>query len=415
MEEWRAINDFPIYNVSNFGNIKNTVTGQVLKNSVKAGYCNVSLTNENYKKTLKVHRLVALAFIDNPENKSDVNHKDKNKLNNNLTNLEWLTRKENNIHRCEGVKITCNKNKEVLRIHPDTNEIIEKYDSIELAGTWAFNNGYTKTIHNGRNAIGNCVNGLSKVAYKFKWEYENKNNDLENEIWKEVILENVDIDDKQYFVSNLGRFKNSSGTIMDNYKVNENSYIRVYIYNKTYALHRLIALAFIENPENKEQVNHIDGIKLNNSVQNLEWVSNKENQIHKFQIGLGNNFTKKIVQYDLEMNKIKEFKSIAGAAKELNIGKTNINGVLKNRRKTAGGFVFKYIEDENIDFSKKITVNKNRGRKVVQYNLEMNVIKIHNSISDAARNVNIHKNNIWAVINSFRKSAGGFIWKYLEE
>jgi hypothetical protein len=127
------------------------------------------------------------------------------------------------------------------------------------------------------------------------------------------------MDDKQYFVSNLGRIKNSSGTLMDNYKVNENGYIRVYIYNKTYALHRLIALAFIENPENKEQVNHIDGIKLNNSVQNLEWVSNKEKQIHKFQIGLGNNFTKKCT-YDLEMNKIKEFKSIAGAAKELNIG-----------------------------------------------------------------------------------------------
>jgi len=93
MEEWRTISDFPIYNVSNFGNIKNTVTGQVLKNSVKAGYCNVSLINENHKKTLKVHRLVALAFIDNPENKSDVNHKDKNKLNNKLMNLEWMTRK----------------------------------------------------------------------------------------------------------------------------------------------------------------------------------------------------------------------------------------------------------------------------------------------------------------------------------
>jgi molybdenum-dependent DNA-binding transcriptional regulator ModE len=415
MEEWRTIKDFPIYSVSNLGNVKNDITGQVLKNSVKAGYCNVSLTNENNKKSFKVHRLVALAFIDNPENKSDVNHKDKNKLNNNLMNLEWMTRKENNIHRCEGVKIKCNKNKLVLRINPDTNEVIEKYDSIELAGTWAYNNGYTKTIHNGRNAIGNCVNGLSKVAYKFKWEYENKNNDLKNEIWKQVILENVDMEDKRYFVSNLGRFKNSSGIIMENYKANENGYIRVYIYNKTYALHRLIALAFHENPENKEQVNHIDGNKLNNSVQNLEWVTNKENQIHKFQIGLGNNFTKKIVQYDLEMNKIKEFESIAGAAKELNIGKTNINGVLKNRRNTAGGFVFKYIDDNTINFEEKVTINKNIRRNVIQYDLEMNIIKIHDSISDAARNVNIHKNNIWAVVHNIKKRAGGFIWKYLEE
>lgn len=344
MEEWRIINDFPNYSVSSFGNVMNIKTNKMMRLCNKAGYYNISLTNENNYKTRKVHRLVADAFIENPEQKPEVNHKDKNKLNNNIVNLEWMTRQENNIHRCQGLKITCNKNKPILRLNKDGNEILEKYNSIELAGTWAFNNGYTKTIHNGRNSIGNCLNGLSKITYNFKWEYENKNYDLENEIWKQVILENIDMSDKQYFVSNLGRFKNSSGIIMNNYKVNDNGYIRVYIYNKTYSLHRLVALAFIENTENKEQVNHIDGIKLNNSVENLEWVTNTENQIHKFKIGLGNNFTRKIIQYDLEMNKIKDFNSIIEASKELNIGKSNIRGVLTNYRKTAGGFIFKYLE-----------------------------------------------------------------------
>ena len=344
MEEWKSIEEFPNYEISSLGNVKNIITGKVLKNSVKGGYCHVSLTNEKYKKTLLVHRLVALAFIENPENKTDVNHKDKNKLNICVSNLEWMSRRENNIHRCQGLKITCNKNKEVLRIDKNTNEILEKYNSIELAGIWVFNNGYTKTVHNGRNAIGNCLTGLSKLAYNFKWKHENKNDDLEDEIWKQVVLENIDTNDKQYFVSNLGRFKNSSGIIMDNYKVNENGYIRVYIYNKTFALHRLIALAFIENTENKEQVNHIDGNKLNNSVENLEWVTNQENQIHKFKIGLGNNFTRKITQFDLEMNKIKDFNSIIEASKDLNIGKSNISGVLSNSRKTTGGFIFKYLD-----------------------------------------------------------------------
>ena len=131
---------------------------------------------------------------------------------------------------------------------------------------------------------------------------------------------------------------------MDNYKINENGYLRVYIYNKTYALHRLIALAFIDNTYNKEQVNHIDGNKLNNSIENLEWVTNKENQIHKIKNGLGNNFTRKIIQYDLQINKIKEFNSIVEASKELHIGKSNIISVLKNYTKTAGGFIFKYLE-----------------------------------------------------------------------
>ena len=344
MEEWKSIAEFPNYEISSLGNVKNIITEKVLKNSIKGGYYNISLTNETCKKTFKVHRLVALAFIENPENKLEVNHKDKNKLNISVCNLEWMTRLENNIHRCQGIKITSNKNKEILRVDKNTNEILEKYNSIELAGTWAFNNGYTKTVHNGRNAIGNCLTGLSKLAYNFKWEHENKNYDLENEIWKQVVLENIDTKDKQYFVSNLGRFKNSSGIIMDNYKVNGNGYIRVYIYNKTFALHRLIALAFIENTENKEQVNHIDGNKLNNSVVNLEWVTNQENQIHKFKIGLGNNFTRKITQFDLEMNKIKDFNSIVEASKELNIGNSKIRGVLKEKQKSSKGFIFKYLD-----------------------------------------------------------------------
>ena len=114
--------------------------------------------------------------------------------------------------------------------------------------------------------------------------------------------------------------------------------------NNTFRLHRIVAQTFIENPENKEQVNHIDGNKTNNAVSNLEWVTNQENQIHKFKTGLGNNFTRKIIQLDLEMNKIKEFESIVEASKALNIGKSNIRGVLTNYRKTAGGFIFRYLE-----------------------------------------------------------------------
>jgi hypothetical protein len=347
MEEWRQISDFPNYNVSSFGNVINVKTNKMLRLCNKGGYYNVSLTNENNYKTFKVHRLVAAAFIENTENKPEVNHKDKNKLNNNIINLEWMTRHENNIHRCQGLKIINNKHKSILRLNKENSKILEKYNSIEDAGIWAFNNEYTKTIHNGRNSIGNCVNGLSNSAYGYKWKYI-ENNNLENEEWREINLVNLFGEnhnlDKSYFVSNLGRFKNSSGTIMNNYRTNENGYIRIFIYKKTFTLHRLVALTFLENPNNKEQVNHKDGNKLNNVIQNLEWCTNKENQIHKFQNGLGNNFTRKINQYDLEMNKIKSFNSIIEASKELNIGKSNIRGVLINSRKTAGGFIFKYLD-----------------------------------------------------------------------
>ena len=346
MEMWRIIKDFPNYSVSNFGNVINNKSNKLMKLCVKGGYCNVSLIGIG-KKTFKVHRLVALGFIENPENKPEVNHKDKNKLNNNVNNLEWNTRSENNKHRCKDLIVKSNKNKQILRIDKNNNLVLEQYNSIEDAGVWAYNNNLTSNSHNGRNSIGNCLNGLSNSAYGYKWKYVEINN-YENEEWREINLKKLFGEDceinKKYFVSNLGRFKNSSGKIMYNYKINENGYIRIFIYKKTFLLHRLIALTFIENPENKEQVNHIDGHKINNCVNNLEWCTNKENQIHKFQNGLGNNYTRKIGQYDLNDNFIKEFNSITLAAKEFNISKSAIRGVLIHYRKTSAGFIWKYLE-----------------------------------------------------------------------
>ena len=152
----------------------------------------------------------------------------------------------------------------------------------------------------------------------------------------------------------------------------------------------------------------------NNKVENLEFATNKEQQIHKHSIGLGNNFTRKVKQYDLNWNFIKEYDSIILAAKEMNISKATIRGVLIKYRKTATGYIWRYSDDTDIGFTEKITINENRGRSVGQYDLNMNLIKKHDSIAEAAKDVYIHKNNIWGVINNYRKTAGGFIWKYLD-
>jgi len=342
-EVWKKIEDFPNYSISNYGRVRNDIRDKIMKVNLKGGYCHISLKNNDTKKSLKIHRLVGKAFIPNPKNKSDINHIDSNPENNNINNLEWNTRKENNMHRCKNAILTTNKNKRITRLDKNTNEVLECYNSIQEAGEWAFNNSLTKNSHNGRNAIGNCLKGLSSFAYGFSWKYDDNHHDLEGEIWKQLIIENID-NDKKYFVSNLGRFKNSEGIINDNYKVNGNGYIRIYIYNKTYLLHRLIAMAFLPNLENKEQVNHIDGNKLNNKLENLEWATCSENTLHKFKMGLANSYTRKIGQYDLEGNLVKEFQSIVAAVNELNTSKSNIQGVLLNKRKTAKGFVWKYLD-----------------------------------------------------------------------
>ena len=231
-EEWRPIDQFPIYSISSLGNVQNNQTGKILKLSQKGGYYHIGLSNETDKKTFKVHRLVALAFLPNPLNKSDVNHKDKNKLNNCLTNLEWMTRAENNKHRCEGIKITSNKNKPVYRKHKTLGIILDQYNSIEDAANWIFQEGLSETTHNARNAIGNCARDKKKSSYGFAWEFVNKHEDLEGEEWRQILIPDVDLGDKTYFVSNLGRYKNSFGEIPENYKVNDNGYIRVLIASK---------------------------------------------------------------------------------------------------------------------------------------------------------------------------------------
>lgn len=98
--EWKKIKDFENYSVSNTGLIMNNKTGSVLKTTIKKkrsliGYELVYLYNKKGRKCLSVHRLVALAFIPNPKNYPQINHKDENSLNNNVGNLEWCTQKYN--------------------------------------------------------------------------------------------------------------------------------------------------------------------------------------------------------------------------------------------------------------------------------------------------------------------------------
>ena len=101
MEEWRDIPGYEsFYQVSNLGNVRSIRFNKVrnMKSWDSHGYRAVELCINNNRYIVGVHQLVALAFIPNPENKPEVNHKDRNRSNNNVENLEWVTQSENVAH-----------------------------------------------------------------------------------------------------------------------------------------------------------------------------------------------------------------------------------------------------------------------------------------------------------------------------
>jgi len=143
-EEYKPIQDFENYEVSNLGNVKNKKTGRILKPNVgNDGYNKLSLMKDKKRCGKKLHRLIAEAFIPNPENKQFVDHIDNNRLNNNINNLRWATNQENqrnrqlNINSTSGVKgVSFDKarNKWSATITIDGITIhLGRYDNIEDA------------------------------------------------------------------------------------------------------------------------------------------------------------------------------------------------------------------------------------------------------------------------------------------
>jgi hypothetical protein len=339
-EVWRPCTKSNKYEISNGGKVRNSKTGRILKPANKGGYMSVGLTINDLRKTQSIHQLVGLTFIDNPENKPHINHIDKNKSNNHVNNLEWCTPAENNAHKFLTLTSTTNQNLKLWRVDSVTNERLELYNSIHDAAKWCVANNYVSSEHNARGYISYALKrDNAKLTCGFIWML-NEQRTLENEIWK-----NVNIDGKifdNYSVSSLGRFKNSKGVIMEQYKPHHSGYIYVRVNKIKYALHRLVASTFIDATLSNLVVNHIDGNKTNNQVINLEWCSIKENNQHNHNIGLIKVFKRKIGQYTLDNVLIKEFNSIVEAMRETNV--TSIKNVLYNKQKTAGGFIWKYLD-----------------------------------------------------------------------
>ena len=151
IETFVKIEGFEKYEVSNLGKVRNIKSGKILKPSPnRYGYLGLCLSGYDKRKTLFLHRIMATAFIDNPEEKLCVNHIDKNKLNNDLSNLEWCTRTEKAAEKCS---------KEVVQLDLNDN-VLNEFESMKQAER---ETGIDAT------SISACCNGKRKSAGRFKW------------------------------------------------------------------------------------------------------------------------------------------------------------------------------------------------------------------------------------------------------
>lgn len=145
---------FSNYRINKKGDIinKNNI---LLKHNIKQGYYEIELISDSKKaKKIRIHKLVATTFLDNPHNYKVINHIDENKLNNDIDNLEWCTYKHNARHSL-GIKIN--------QIDIKTHDIIETFNSITDA--------YKKIKKTRGSNIVNVCKGIAKSAYGFKWEF----------------------------------------------------------------------------------------------------------------------------------------------------------------------------------------------------------------------------------------------------
>ncbi len=471
----REIPGYKNYFATRNGKIYSKYNNKYLKKTPLGKYDGVCLYKGdcNKGKTLTVHRLVASAHIPNLDNLPEVNHKDGNKRNNRVDNLEWKTRSGNAKHARESGIMNTHK-KAVFQMDMDGN-IIKEFESIKQASdqTGIHNRSINPTCKGKRHQAGGyrwryvsddnwqpqdnrrskrveqlttkdeficlfqdaneaakdvdcspgsirsaCV-GSIKTLKGFHWRYrqwEAKPIDplyLESLEWKEVPGL------PGYRLAPDGRVY--SDKIKDIRKENTSgSYHTIQFCHKgktkTIAVHRLVAKLYEEAPTDtkKTQVNHKDGDKANNGIDNVEWLTPSENTQHAMDTGL-NKCKKAVIQYDLQGNEIARYCSATKASRKLGIGRSNITEACRKKNKSSGKFIWRYESDP---LTEKVNVTvRNIKRKVAKLNDRGKILETYNSIREANLSCDVDRYGgpISLVCSGKKEIAYGYKWKFLEE
>ena len=171
METWKAIAGYEgLYEVSDMGRVKSLKFGKerILKpEKNNCGYLQVVLYKDGQKKIPSVHRLVAKAFIPNPNNLETVNHKDEDKTNNEISNLEWMSIKDNNNYGTRSKRAS-----ETQINDKNKSKVVQMFDRQgNLLKTFPSTNEAERVTGIYKSCISECCNGKKKSAGGYIWRY----------------------------------------------------------------------------------------------------------------------------------------------------------------------------------------------------------------------------------------------------
>jgi hypothetical protein len=271
-QEWKVIEKATNYEISNCGEVRNKITNKILKPSLVGGYLSIGLRITNKTVTSFIHRLVAENFLVRLDETHIVNHKDGNKINNNFENLEWVSLSENSKH---AYRLNLSKPTTIKISQYTLDEVfIREYDSaIDAERETGICNGHISNVCRGNRG--------RKMAGGYIWKYTNYIPTTQP-IPDGKILSGY----KSYIITKDGKVYNSQRNKYLSFSKNESGYMFVGLSDgkkrTSFSAHRLVALLFLENPSNYPDVNHKDGDKANNTIDNLEWITHSDNMKHDY-------------------------------------------------------------------------------------------------------------------------------------
>lgn len=233
-------------------------------------------------------------------------------------------------------------------------------------------------------------------------------------MWKKYFYNNKET---EYSISDSGDVRKDTNNYILSQSTQQNyKFVTLLIEGKQKRMrvHRLVAETYIENPDNKPYVNHINGQRDDNNVENLEWVTPSENTQHAVATGLMNNGRKRaVIQYNLDGIKMMVFESATEAARQTGGSQSKICDCCKRHRETANDYQWRYADD--IQDVKKVQKKFITGKKVAQCDEEGNILNIYPSFKEAARAVNGTSSAISRVCSGTNIRHKGYKWKLVDE